>query len=135
VHGKWNWRDKTPGHHRHHHHHHEQDEDDDFEEFDPDELPTLLESAKVVFPFFAWRRVGRLACEEGKTEEEYGVEMEERQRRVGGFLLLFSYFLFACCFYILDCTDLLMFIIVLRHPCVHTGFVDSPGRSCSAVSC
>jgi hypothetical protein len=61
AHGKWNWRDKTPGHHSylpssrgHHDDDDEQDEDedeqDDFEEFDPDELPTLLESAKIVFP-------------------------------------------------------------------------------------
>jgi hypothetical protein len=74
-------RDKTPGHHHHHHHHEvtdddddEQDEDndegDDFGVFNPDELPTLLESAKIVFTSFAWRWVGRLACEE---EENGGV--------------------------------------------------------------
>jgi hypothetical protein len=109
VHGKWNWRDKTPGHHSylpssrgHHDDDDEQDEDedeqDDFEEFDPDELPTLLESAKIVFSSLRGAGSADSPAGKGKTEEEYGVETEERLKSLGGFLLLLSYLCSACCF-------------------------------------
>jgi hypothetical protein len=94
--GNGNRRDENPGHHHHHHHEEDQhddeehdedeDEEDDFEEFDPDELPTLLESAKILFPSLRGTEPVDLFARRGRAEDEYGVEMEERLRRVGIFL-------------------------------------------------
>lgn len=57
---------------------------DIFERFDPDELPNLIDAAKMLFPAL---RSGPSA-RKGVAEEEYEVQMDERLRRVGFFVLL-----------------------------------------------
>ncbi|KAF5381947.1 hypothetical protein D9615_004261 [Tricholomella constricta] len=46
-----------------------------FEEFDPDDLPTLLEATKLLFPS------SQSSQRKGQPEEEYEMEMRERLRR------------------------------------------------------
>ncbi|ESK95285.1 hypothetical protein Moror_3958 [Moniliophthora roreri MCA 2997] len=54
-----------------------QDSDDEFEEFEPDELPSLLDSVKMLFPAL------RAGAPPKKThaEEEYELEMDDRLRK------------------------------------------------------
>ena len=70
-------------HHRHHHHHHHHD--NSYEEFDPDDFPTLTESAKVLFPSLRQRAasldsLGLMEQQVVKEppEQEYEYDMEER---------------------------------------------------------
>ncbi|KAJ6507783.1 hypothetical protein C8R47DRAFT_1099541 [Mycena vitilis] len=51
---------------------------DDFAQFDPDELPSLLDAARMLFP--AALRDGN-AANKGLAEEEFEMEMETRLRR------------------------------------------------------
>ncbi|KAF7305936.1 hypothetical protein HMN09_00747800 [Mycena chlorophos] len=53
------------------------DETDEFSEFDPDELPSLLDATKMLFPAL---RDGNKQMK-GQAEEEYENEMETRLRR------------------------------------------------------
>ncbi|KAF8145414.1 hypothetical protein K438DRAFT_1991820 [Mycena galopus ATCC 62051] len=53
-------------------------EKDEFEEFNPDELPSLLDAARMLFP--AGLRDGN-AARKGLAEEEFEMEMETRLRR------------------------------------------------------
>jgi len=70
--------------HHHHHHHH----DDQYEEFDPDDFPTIAESAKVLFPSLRQRAtslnslgmVDQQVVKEA-PEQEYEYDMEERLSR------------------------------------------------------
>lgn len=50
----------------------------DFEEFDPDDLPTLLEATKLLFPAFRTSAPPR----KSQAEEEYETEMRGRLQRV-----------------------------------------------------
>jgi hypothetical protein len=72
-------------HHRHHHHHHHHHHDNSYEEFDPDDFPTLTESAKVLFPSLRQRAasldsLGLMEQQVMKEppEQEYEYDMEER---------------------------------------------------------
>jgi hypothetical protein len=72
-------------HHRHHHHHHHHHHDNSYEEFDPDDFPTLTESAKVLFPSLRQRAasldsLGLMEQQVVKEppEQEYEYDMEER---------------------------------------------------------
>ncbi|KAJ6512794.1 hypothetical protein C8R45DRAFT_1206779 [Mycena sanguinolenta] len=56
----------------------EGDEKDEFAEFDPDELPSLLDAARMLFP--AALRDGNMT-RKGPAEEEFEMEMETRLRR------------------------------------------------------
>ncbi|PPQ74625.1 hypothetical protein CVT24_004173 [Panaeolus cyanescens] len=53
------------------------DEDDEFGEMDPDELPSVVEAVKILFPSLRDGGTGKKA----KEEEEYEREMMERLRR------------------------------------------------------
>jgi hypothetical protein len=78
-------------HNRHHprynHHHHH---DDPYEEFDPDDFPTITESARVLFPSLRQREtsIDSLGLMEQQQfvkdvpEQEYEYDMEERLSRV-----------------------------------------------------
>ena len=75
-----------PHHHHHHHHHHH---DNQYEEFDPDDFPTIMESAKVLFPSLCQRAtalnpLGLMEQQIVKEdpEQEYEYDMEERLSRV-----------------------------------------------------
>ena len=71
--------------HSHHHHH-----DNQYEEFDPDDFPTIVESAKVLFPSLRQRAtsINSLGMVEQQQiakeapEQEYEYDMEERLSRV-----------------------------------------------------
>ena len=70
-------------HHHHHHHHHHHD--NSYEEFDPDDFPTITESAKVLFPSLRQRAasLNSLGLVEHQVtkeapEQEYEYDMEER---------------------------------------------------------
>ena len=74
-------------HHRHHYHHsnHHHNHDDPYEEFDPDDFPTITESAKVLFPSLRQRAtsIDSLGMVEQPVvkeppEQEYEYDMEER---------------------------------------------------------
>jgi hypothetical protein len=52
---------------------------DEFEEFEPDELPSLTDAARILFP--ALRARGPLRKD--SAEAEYGMEMDARLRKVG----------------------------------------------------
>ncbi|KAK7031179.1 hypothetical protein VNI00_013595 [Paramarasmius palmivorus] len=54
-----------------------EDPDDEFEEFEPDELPSLLDSVKMLFPTL---RAGA-SLRKTHAEEEYEVEMDDRLRK------------------------------------------------------
>lgn len=60
--------------------------DKDFEEYEPDELPTLSDAARMLFPSL---RPGA-PLRKGEAEAEYEMEMDERLRRVGAFLPRFA---------------------------------------------
>jgi hypothetical protein len=45
-----------------------------YEEFDPDDLPSLLDALKLLFP--AWRTAA--PARKGQAEEEYEMEMHQR---------------------------------------------------------
>ena len=69
----------------HHHHNH----DSPYEEFDPDDFPTIAESAKVLFPSLRQRAtsINSLGMVEQQVvkeppEQEYEYDMEERLSRV-----------------------------------------------------
>lgn len=73
--------------HHHHNHHHQQE--NPYEEFDPDDFPTITESAKVLFPSLRQREtslssLGLVEQEVVKEppEQEYEYDMEERLSRV-----------------------------------------------------
>lgn len=74
--------------HHHHHHHH----DNQYEEFDPDDFPTITESAKVLFPSLSqWATslnpMGLADAVKEGPEQEYEYDMEERLSRVScGFI-------------------------------------------------
>jgi hypothetical protein len=55
----------------------EEDEDAEFSEFDPDELPGLVDAIKILFP-----SLRHSSTRKGKAEEEYELEMLDRLRRV-----------------------------------------------------
>lgn len=68
-------------HHYHHYHHH----DNTYGEFDPDDFPTITESAKVLFPSLRQRAtsINSLGMVEQQVvketpEQEYEYDMEER---------------------------------------------------------
>lgn len=71
----------------HNHHHHQ---DSTYEEFDPDDFPTITESAKVLFPSLRQRAtsinsLGLIEQQEimkEAPEQEYEYDMEERLSRV-----------------------------------------------------
>ena len=70
--------------HSQHHHH-----DNPYEEFDPDDFPTIIESAKVLFPSLRQRAtsINSLGVEQQQIakeapEQEYEYDMEERLTRV-----------------------------------------------------
>ena len=74
-------------HHNHHHHHHHFE--NPYEEFDPDDFPTIAESAKVLFPSLRQRTtsINSLGLMEQQStkeapEQEYEYDMEERLSRV-----------------------------------------------------
>ncbi|KAL1740188.1 hypothetical protein HDZ31DRAFT_85556 [Schizophyllum fasciatum] len=59
------------------------EEEDEFAPYDPDELPSLEEAVRLLFPTLA-RRLGvggSRAAASGTAEEAYIIEMEERMRR------------------------------------------------------
>ncbi|KAL1674852.1 hypothetical protein EV122DRAFT_219717 [Schizophyllum commune] len=59
------------------------EEDDEFAPYDPDELPSLEEAVRLLFPTLA-RRLGvggSRSAASGTAEEAYIIEMEERMRR------------------------------------------------------
>jgi hypothetical protein len=69
----------------HHHHYHHYHHDDAYEEFDPDDFPTITESAKVLFPSLRQRAtsINSLGMMEQQVvkeapEREYEYDMEER---------------------------------------------------------
>jgi len=69
--------------HRNHHHHHHPDSH--YEEFDPDDFPTITESAKVLFPSLRqWTTslnqmgVAEQQIMKEAPEQEYEYDMEER---------------------------------------------------------
>jgi hypothetical protein len=57
------------------------DADSAFAWFDPDELPSLREAARIMFPALRTARNGMLIQREG-PEAEFEAEMDERLRRV-----------------------------------------------------
>lgn len=72
-------------HHYHHYHHHHNHHDSSYEEFDPDDFPTITESAKVLFPSLRQRAtsINSLGMVEQQVvkeapEREYECDMEER---------------------------------------------------------
>ena len=72
-------------HHHHHHHYHHHHHDSSYEEFDPDDFPTITESAKVLFPSLRQRAtsINSLGMAEQQVvkeapEQEYEFDMEER---------------------------------------------------------
>jgi len=72
-------------HNRHHHHHHHHHNDSHYEEFDPDDFPTITESAKVLFPSLRqWTTslnpmgVAEQQVMKEPPEQEYEYDMEER---------------------------------------------------------
>jgi len=75
-------------HHHHGHHHHHHLHDNPYEEFNPDDFPTLTESAKVLFPSLRQRAtpLDPLGLEQQVVkeapEQEYEYDMEERLARV-----------------------------------------------------
>lgn len=54
----------------------EEDEDAVFSEFDPDELPGLVDAIKILFP-----SLRQASTQKGKAEEDYELEMLDRLRR------------------------------------------------------
>ena len=80
--------------HQHHHsHHHSYHHDNSYEEFDPDDFPTITESAKVLFPSLRQRATSfdslglmeqPLQVVKEAPEQEYEYDMEERLSRVRG---------------------------------------------------
>ncbi|KDQ08733.1 hypothetical protein BOTBODRAFT_561410 [Botryobasidium botryosum FD-172 SS1] len=54
------------------------EEDFDYISFEPEEMPTLLEAGKILFPHSGLRVTGRMKQARGDPEEEYVKEMEER---------------------------------------------------------
>lgn len=59
------------------------EEEDEFAPYDPDELPSLQEAVRLLFPTLA-RRLGvggERSAASGTAEEAYIIEMEERMRR------------------------------------------------------
>lgn len=76
-------------HHHHHHHHNHHQPENPYEEFDPDDFPTIIESAKVLFPSLRQRAtsINSLGLMEQQVmketpEQEYEYDMEERLSRV-----------------------------------------------------
>jgi len=57
----------------------DEDVNGDLEEFDPDELPSLFDAVKILFPA---SRSGSPVVK-GPAEQEFEIEMDERLRRVG----------------------------------------------------
>lgn len=55
-----------------------EDSEDHYEEFDPYDLPNLMDAVKMLFPSLR----GGAPIQKGHPEEEYELEMEERLRRV-----------------------------------------------------
>lgn len=83
--------DESPAQEYHHHYHHRynyrrhHDHDDPYEEFDPDDFPTITESAKVLFPSLRQRAtsidsMGMVEQQVVKEapEQEYEYDVEER---------------------------------------------------------
>jgi len=84
----------TQQYHHHHHHHnqhnqHNHNHHNPYEEFDPDDFPTITESAKVLFPSLRQRAtsinsLGMVEQQVAKEtpEQDYEYDMEERLSRV-----------------------------------------------------
>ncbi len=58
-----------------------EDEEDGFASLDPDELPSLVEAIKILFPNLRDHSSGK----KGRAEEEYEMEMLERLKRASWF--------------------------------------------------
>ena len=98
------------------------DDDEDFAHFQPDELPSLVDAVKILFP-----GLGTSLESKGGAEEEYEREMLERLRKVGRFR--FS----MCPISIVDFGT--NGFSVLRYSRVHARLRDSYGGLGVAISC
>lgn len=94
--------------------------EDEFEEFDPDELPSLPDAAKMLFP-----ALRSSTTDKGQAEEEYELEMEERLRRVSDPIPTHRTIIM----------NPVCICVVLRHPCIYPGFINAHGRPGVAISC
>ena len=100
------------------------DDDEEFAHFQPDELPSLADAVKILFPSL---RSSVVQQSKGRAEEEYEREMLERLRKVSHFPV------FKDSLIIVDSgTNVFS---VLRYSRIHTRLCDPYGGLGMAISC